>query len=734
MKGIVEAHGGTVEKFIGDAVMAVFGVPQVHEDDALRACRAAVEMRDALPELGRAGPHRRQHRRGCHRNRGAPRHRRRGQRRRAARAGRAAGRDADRRETLALVRDAVGTEPVEPLELKGKAEPVPAYRLLAVHEAPERRARDAVRRQRDASSSCCREAWRAGDRRAAVRAGDRPRRRRASASRGWPRSSSPRSTRASSRGRCLSYGEGITYWPVVEVLKQLDALAVRPGRGGRAPLAARRERRGDDARRRSPGRSASCSRSRRRSSCVFDDIHWGEETFLDLVEHVALLSPARRSCFYAWPGRSCAERRPEWPVDAPARAARERGRRRADSRHRCPEDAARADRARRRREPAVRHRDGGDGRARRKARSPFRRPSRRCSRPASTSSTGRSAPCSSVARSRARSSTAAPSRRCSRRRPGSPRLVSLVRKELVRPDRPQLPGDDAFRFRHLLIRDAAYDALPKATRAELHERFADWLEGRRPDLVELDEILGYHLEQAARYKRSSGQPDPRSPSARASGWPRPAGARSGAGTMRAARWLLERALELTRPLRLDVQLELDLADASRRRSRDVCSRSPRPSVERARGRRTTRRRGSCPRRRAFTALMSRERGRGVGGARAGGVAAARAGTRTMPASSWSGLRSRYGANFSAATRTMARGVRSRRSATRASPGAAPYRFRAFEAPSPAGRGRRTRRSDARRLLSGEPPHPGCSCIRAGCWPCSAARRSVVDRLPRRRAR
>src|SRR5690349_491763 len=52
MKGVVESHGGSVEKFIGDAVMAVFGVPVAHEDDALRACRAAVEMRDALPELG----------------------------------------------------------------------------------------------------------------------------------------------------------------------------------------------------------------------------------------------------------------------------------------------------------------------------------------------------------------------------------------------------------------------------------------------------------------------------------------------------------------------------------------------------------------------------------------------------------------------------------------------------------------------------------------------------------
>ena len=55
MNAIVERHGGSVEKFIGDAVMAVFGVPVLHEDDALRALRAAVEMRDALPELGLQG-------------------------------------------------------------------------------------------------------------------------------------------------------------------------------------------------------------------------------------------------------------------------------------------------------------------------------------------------------------------------------------------------------------------------------------------------------------------------------------------------------------------------------------------------------------------------------------------------------------------------------------------------------------------------------------------------------
>jgi tetratricopeptide (TPR) repeat protein len=92
--------------------------------------------------------------------------------------------------------------------------------------------------------------------------------------------------------------------------------------------------------------------------------------------------------------------------------------------------------------------------------------------------------------------------------PGEPQvlaqLTSLVRKELVRPDRAQLAGEDAFRFRHLLIRDAAYDALPKAIRAELHERFADWLTERGRDLVELDEILGYHLEQSTRYRLELG--------------------------------------------------------------------------------------------------------------------------------------------------------------------------------------------------------------------------------------
>ena len=77
-------------------------------------------------------------------------------------------------------------------------------------------------------------------------------------------------------------------------------------------------------------------------------------------------------------------------------------------------------------------------------------------------------------------------------------LATLVRKELIRSTPPTFPEDEGYRFRHLLIRDAAYESLPKATRAELHERFADWLSGH--DLVERDEIVGYHLEQAHRYR------------------------------------------------------------------------------------------------------------------------------------------------------------------------------------------------------------------------------------------
>ena len=108
----------------------------------------------------------------------------------------------------------------------------------------------------------------------------------------------------------------------------------------------------------------------------------------------------------------------------------------------------------------------------------------------------------------------------------SNRLTALVRKEFVRPDTPQLAGTDAFRFRHLLIRDAAYHGMAKAERADLHERFADWLDEHAGDLAERDELVGYHLEQAVRYRRELGRRTRKgSRPAPASGLPPPAGGR-----------------------------------------------------------------------------------------------------------------------------------------------------------------------------------------------------------------
>ncbi len=147
MKAIVERHGGSVEKFIGDAVMAVFGVPVLHEDDALRAVRAAVEMRDALPELGLQG------RIGVMTGEVVT-----GTEERlatgdavnvAARLEQAAqpGEVLIGEPTLALVRDAADVEPVEPARAEGqvRAGSLPIG-LLRVHDAPERRHGGAVRR------------------------------------------------------------------------------------------------------------------------------------------------------------------------------------------------------------------------------------------------------------------------------------------------------------------------------------------------------------------------------------------------------------------------------------------------------------------------------------------------------------------------------------------------------------------------------------------------------------
>ncbi|MEX0851538.1 MAG: adenylate/guanylate cyclase domain-containing protein, partial [Gaiellaceae bacterium] len=279
LRRIIERHGGTVEKFVGDAVMAVFGIPVSHEDDALRAVRAVAEMRVAIAGHGleaRIGV-----------NTGEVVVGGEGETlvtgdavNVAARLEQAAppGETLIGAETRSLVRDAVRVEPVEPLTLKGKSEPVPAFRLLelladaeALARHPEAplvgRTRERERLRRDfedaVAERTCRLFTLLGP-----------------AGIGKSRLVSDFLEHAEDttdvlRGRCLHYGEGITYWPLVEILVRLgiDSDDVIGSSPQETQLAFRR--------------LLEARASERPQIVVLDDIQWAEPTFLDLVEHVA---------------------------------------------------------------------------------------------------------------------------------------------------------------------------------------------------------------------------------------------------------------------------------------------------------------------------------------------------------------------------------------------------------------------------------------------------------------
>jgi class 3 adenylate cyclase/tetratricopeptide (TPR) repeat protein len=570
MKGIVEAHGGTVEKFIGDAVMAVFGVPQVHEDDALRACRAALEMRDALPVLGV------QARIGVNTGEVVT-----GTEERlatgdavnvAARLEHAAqpGEILIGQDTLRLVRRAVEAESVEPLDLKGKTKPVTAYRLLTAHDVPERRleapmvgrARE-FDRLRDAFDQAVQDrtcqlftvlgAAGVGKSRLAAE---------------FVNNLEARVV----RGRCLSYGEGITYWPVVEVLRQLDSLPTDP-----AAAAALRSLLGESEQATSADEIAWAFRKllEERAQehalvCLFDDVHWGEETFLDLVEHVALLASGAPILLLCLARPELRERRAAWRVTLRLEPLSE-----ADVDRLIPQTIGAELRAKIGRAAggnplfvtemvAMNEETEGEVvvpptlQALLAARLDLLEAGER-----------RVLECAAVEGEVFHLGAV---QALSEDGQVTPHLASLVRKELIGREKPLFPAEDAFRFRHLLIRDAAYRALPKAARAQLHQRFVAWLEEHGDQLVELDEVLGHHLEQAARYRNELGQPDLELAS-RAGARLASAGRRAlWRGDKRAAGSLLERALALTRPLRLDVALELDLAhslDRDPRKAADV---------------------------------------------------------------------------------------------------------------------------------------------------------------------
>ncbi len=161
------------------------------------------------------------------------------------------------------------------------------------------------------------------------------------------------------------------------------------------------------------------------------------------------------------------------------------------------------------------------------------------------------------------------------RRDVARRLARLSRRDLIRPERSDFADDDAYRFRHLLIRDAAYASLPKRERGALHERFADWLRLRSVDHAgSIELILGYHLEQAYRYRVELGDEssDARLLADRALAILGPAGlAAQDRGDAHAAVSLLGRAVDLALPGRDRIELQIALRAALRTAGRREAS-------------------------------------------------------------------------------------------------------------------------------------------------------------------
>jgi predicted ATPase/class 3 adenylate cyclase len=613
MRGVLERHGGTVEKFIGDAVMAVFGIPILHEDDALRAVRSAADMRDALGALNAE----------LQREHGLTIAMRIGvdtgevvagstSTAQAMVTGDAVNVAARLEQTAApgqillgeptyrLVRHAVRAEPVEPLSLKGKEAAVPAYSLVEVmpeaRSFPQRLHSPMVGRNgelallqvafaRTVEARICHLATVLGP---------------AGVGKSRMVEEFVRSIGAEPtvlRGRCLPYGESITFWPLGQVVKQaakitegdtatasMAKLAALVGGQESATLIAQWVAQiigllADDAALEETfwaiRRFVETLAKRQPLVVVFEDMHWAEPTFLDLVESVADLardSPVLMLCVAR---QELLDLRPGWGGGKPnatsilleplTQAQCEQLVQNLMGRTELPAEARRRIGEAAEGNPlfveemlgmliddGVLSRDDEHWEPSGDLSNLNPPPSIQALLAARLDQLGTGERsvierASVVGRVFYRGAVEAlmPDGLRAEVPAG---LAMLARRDLIRPRASDLTGEETYAFRHMLIRDAAYEAMPKQIRAEMHERFAAWLEAAAGERAwEYQEILGYHLEQAYRYRVELGPVDEPAIvlAARSGEYLAAAGRRAHArGDVAGATGLLERAASL----------------------------------------------------------------------------------------------------------------------------------------------------------------------------------------------
>jgi class 3 adenylate cyclase len=547
VRTIVERHGGTVEKFIGDAALAIFGVPQLHEDDALRAVRAATELHEALFGLNAE----------LARDRGLAIQIRIGINTGEVLAGDAAsgepfatgapvtvamrlqeaalpGETLLGETTQSLLREAASSEPVEPIDAGGSVGPVQAFRLVALGEGsglrPQTGAPLVGRQEELARLQSVFESVRDERRsRVVVILGD--------AGIGKTRLTSEFVSSLAAEatalvGRCSSYGEGATYLPLAEIVRQ-----AAPART-QATIAALLE--GDEqaalvgqrmselvGRADGPTQTGELFWAVRRFFeglaakqplvVVLEDVHWAEPTLLDLVEYLAAWTLDAPVLVLSIARPELLEQRPGWKSTTETIALDPLSG--AETGTLLAELAGETDVPERVRARIVTIAEGNALFVEQLL--------AYVTDDVEPETLERAVPASIEALLASRLDRLEPEERAVLERAAvvgkdfarsavlqlSPpealasldgHLAALERRRLIHARRAQAAAEDSFRFHHVLIQDVAYAGVTKEHRADLHERHAAWLEQRD----EPDELIGYHAEQAHRYRGELRPGDP----------------------------------------------------------------------------------------------------------------------------------------------------------------------------------------------------------------------------------